>query len=130
MRETNASFRQGIRVRKFDQQIVESVALRRQRLRNAVFFGPERWRRQMQDHVKPLLIGVIVTAVISAGCIATSFVMNLMDRQAQEQRQRNAPAVTTTRSNAPTSSAGPSRPGSTTPPSAKSARPTTTGTSR
>lgn len=112
-------------MRQFDQQIVESVALRRQRLRNAFFFGAQRWRRQALDHVKPLLLGVIAAAVIAAGCIATSFVMKLMDRQAQEQRQRNTPAVTRSAGpSTPAATTGPSRIGSTPSAGPSTARPT------
>lgn len=115
-------------MRQFDQQIVESVALRRQRLRNAFFFGAHRWRRQALDHVKPLMMGVIAAAVIAAGCIATSFVMKLMDRQAQEQRQRNTPAVTTSVTpRTPAASTTPSRVW-TTPPTGTSTPLPTTGT--
>jgi len=95
---------EGSGVRKFDQQIVESVNLRRGRLRNAFFFGPERWRRQAQDHVKPLVFGVIAAAVLCAGCVATSFVANLLDKQAQQERQRNAPVVTNSHAPSPASS--------------------------
>lgn len=75
-------------MRQFDQQIVESVALRRQPVRNAVFFGQDRWRRQLQDHIKPLIMGVVFAALIAAGCIATSFVVNLIEKQKEEKSTR------------------------------------------
>lgn len=75
-------------MRQFDQQVVESVALRRQRVRNAVHFGHHRWRHQLQDHIKPLVMGVVFAALIAAGCIAASFVVNLIERQQAEKATR------------------------------------------
>ncbi|MCB4208539.1 hypothetical protein [Arthrobacter sp. UM1] len=85
-------------MRQYDQQVVEAVTLRRQRVQNAVFFGGARWRRQLPDQLRPLLMGVIVAAVIAAGCIATSFIVNLIEKQQAEQaklRRGAAPASVT-----------------------------------
>lgn len=119
-------------MRQFDQQIVESVALRRQRTRNAVFFGPHRWRRQLQDHVKPFVMGLVVTAVIAAGCVGTSFVMKLLLQQPQPGQQSSVtqrsasaappPTPTPKTSATPTRKAASSQPTRTPTPSGSSTR--------
>lgn len=73
-------------MRQFDQQVVESVALRRQRVRDAVYFGHHRWRRQLQDHIQPSVMGVVFVALIAAGCIAASFVVSLIGGPALSER--------------------------------------------
>lgn len=61
----------------YDQQILESVAVRRSRLLKAMLFGQERTRRVFNDGLKFLFISAIITTIICAGCIGYSFIINL-----------------------------------------------------
>lgn len=79
-----------------DQQLLESVALRRDRLAAAAFQGPGRGRRAYRDNLKAFMTGIIVAAVIATGCVATSFVSSLLSKeqakQQQQQQQIQAPS--------------------------------------
>lgn len=75
-------------MRHYDQQVVETEENRRSRLHDTVFFGHERQRRQSPRTLKPLVIGVFLAALIAAGCVATSFVANLLEEQAQRREDQ------------------------------------------
>ncbi len=81
--------------RDLDVQLLESVAVRRGRLREALIWGRERRVRSTVDNLKRLAIGVVLAAVASAGCVGWSFVQDLLaDQQAarqQQQQQRFVP---------------------------------------
>ena len=83
-----------------DQQLLESMALRRDRLVAASLQGPDRGRRNYRDNLRSAFIGVVLAALISAGCVATSFVTDLLGRerakQEQQQQQRMIPTPTPT----------------------------------
>ncbi|GAA1113383.1 hypothetical protein [Nesterenkonia jeotgali] len=64
-----------------DQQILESVSVRRHRLLKALLYGQERTRRKYDDGVKLLLIGAVVATLICAGCVGYSFIVNLFAQQ-------------------------------------------------
>ncbi|MGK5530592.1 hypothetical protein [Streptomyces sp. URMC 129] len=70
--------------RDYDSQLLESVAVRRRRLRDAVVFGAERSRRGFDENVGKILGGVALAAVLCAGCVGWSFVS---DRMAEEDDQ-------------------------------------------
>lgn len=74
-------------MRHYDQQVVEAEENRRARLHGAVFFGPDRWRRRWPRTLRPLVIGLFLAALIAAGCVAASFIVNLMDQQRARQEQ-------------------------------------------
>lgn len=71
-----------------DQQLLESMALRRDRLVAASLQGPDRGRRNYRDNLRSVFIGVILTALIGAGCVATSFVSDLLGRERAKQQQQ------------------------------------------
>lgn len=79
----------------YDQQLLESIGVRRNRLVAAVLYGPHRSRRNFTDLVRNFLIGLIIAALIAAGCVATSFVTTLFDRERERraQTQQLRPAV-------------------------------------
>ena len=55
----------------FDAQLLESVAVRRRRLRGALLWGSLRTRRRAAENVTRFLVGVAVAAVLAAGQIRT-----------------------------------------------------------
>ncbi|MEE1930951.1 hypothetical protein V1J52_22695 [Streptomyces sp. TRM 70351] len=60
--------------RDYDSQLLESVAVRRRRLRDALLFGPERVRRSLDENLGKAFGGVALAAVLCAGCVGWSFV--------------------------------------------------------
>jgi hypothetical protein len=79
--------------RELDVQLLESVAVRRGRLRDALIWGKERRVRSTVDNLKRLGIGVILAAIASAGCVGWSFVQDLI---ADQQAERAARQTTVT----------------------------------
>jgi hypothetical protein len=80
--------------RELDTQLLESVAVRRARLRESLVWGRERRVRATVDNIKRLAIGVVVAAVVSAGCVGWSFVQNLLaEQQARQQTGVTAPVI-------------------------------------
>lgn len=65
----------------YDQQILESVSVRRTRLLKALLFGGERTRRKYDDGMKMLLISAVIGAIICAGCVGYSFIIDLFAQQ-------------------------------------------------
>ncbi|MEU4149569.1 hypothetical protein [Streptomyces sp. NPDC026659] len=58
----------------YDSQLLESVAVRRRRLRDAVLFGGQRQRRTADERLGKAFAGVVIGAVLCAGCVGWSFV--------------------------------------------------------
>ncbi|MFF9395872.1 hypothetical protein [Streptomyces griseoluteus] len=58
----------------YDSQLLESVAVRRRRLRDAVLFGGQRQRRTVDERLGKVFAGVVIGAVLCAGCVGWSFV--------------------------------------------------------
>ncbi|MCI3932790.1 hypothetical protein [Streptomyces sp. AN091965] len=58
----------------YDSQLLESVAVRRRRLRDAVVFGGERQRRGWDERLGKVFGGIVIGAVLCAGCVGWSFV--------------------------------------------------------
>ncbi|MDA0565008.1 TNT domain-containing protein [Streptomonospora sp. S1-112] len=78
--------------RDYDSQLLESVAVRRKRLREAVLFGPQRTRRRLDENVGKILIGLALSAVMCAGSIGWSFLQNQLATQEQAQREQDQAA--------------------------------------
>jgi hypothetical protein len=76
--------------RELDVQLLESVAVRRSRLRESLIWGRERRVRATVDNLKRLAVGVVVAAVVSAGCVGWSFVQDLLAQQQAKQQQQSA----------------------------------------
>lgn len=57
----------------YDNQLLESVAVRRRRLRDALLFGVQRQRRTVDERVGKVFVGVVIAAVVCAGCVGWSF---------------------------------------------------------
>ncbi|MEU3471063.1 hypothetical protein ABZ716_24510 [Streptomyces sp. NPDC006687] len=58
----------------YDSQLLESVAVRRRRLRDAVLFGAQRGRRVADERIGKAVAGLVIAAVLCAGCVGWSFV--------------------------------------------------------
>ncbi|WP_017556197.1 TNT domain-containing protein [Nocardiopsis baichengensis] len=81
--------------RDYDSQLLESIAVRRKRLREAVVFGPHRSRRRLDEHITKLVAGLVLTAVGCAGSVGWSYLQSHLESQEEEQAQAEAgpPAV-------------------------------------
>ncbi|MET7362911.1 hypothetical protein ABZS76_31400 [Streptomyces sp. NPDC005562] len=58
----------------YDSQLLESVSVRRRRLRDALLFGALRQRRTVDERLGKVFAGVVIAAVLCAGCVGWSFV--------------------------------------------------------
>ena len=89
--------------REYNNQIIESVSVRRQRLRDAALFGADRARHSLDEGVGKLFASVALAAVICAGCVGWSFI----DRELAKEKQQNQPTQTVAPSPSPTPRATP-----------------------
>ncbi|MDB1090325.1 hypothetical protein PJ985_22500 [Streptomyces sp. ACA25] len=64
--------------RDYDSQLLESVAVRRRRLRDALLFGPQRIRRTLDENLGKVFGGIALAAVLCAGCVGWSFISDRM----------------------------------------------------
>ncbi|UFQ15318.1 MULTISPECIES: hypothetical protein [Streptomyces] len=56
----------------YDSQLLESVSVRRRRLRDALLFGGQRQRRTVDERLGKAFAGVVIAAVLCAGCVGWS----------------------------------------------------------
>jgi hypothetical protein len=69
--------------RDYDTQLLESVAVRRQRLADALLHGSLRARRKASNNnLRRAVAGAVLGAVLCAGCIGWSFLQDQLDEQA------------------------------------------------
>src|SRR5690606_5843960 len=79
----------GRMARDYDSQLLESVGVRRRRMRDALLFGAERARRTADERLGKVFAGIAITAVLCAGCVGWSFLQHTLDKQkAEQQRQQ------------------------------------------
>lgn len=64
--------------RDYDSQLLESVAVRRRRLRDALLFGSERMRRTHDENLGKTFGSIALAAVLCAGCVGWSFISDRM----------------------------------------------------
>lgn len=62
--------------RQYDTQLIESVAVRRRRLREAWLFGSARSRNTLDEGVTKLFASAAIAAVVCAGCVGYSFIQD------------------------------------------------------
>nr|WP_236071492.1 DUF3007 family protein [Streptomyces polyasparticus] len=74
--------------RDYDSQLLESVSVRRRRLRDALLFGAQRARRSADERLGKVFAGIAIAAVLCAGCVGWSFVQNMLEKQKDEQREQ------------------------------------------
>ena len=72
--------------RDYDAQLLESVAVRRQRLADALLHGSLRTRRRASDNLRRAFAGAVVAAVLCAGCVGWSFLQRQLEQQQQQRR--------------------------------------------
>jgi hypothetical protein len=89
-----------VTARDFDSQLLESVSVRRRRLRDALLHGAMRTRRSTDEQLGKVFVGIALAAVLCAGCVGWSFVEHRLLHKA-------APAPTST-STTSTPTGGPS----------------------
>ncbi|WP_240966210.1 hypothetical protein [Streptomyces zingiberis] len=78
----------------YDSQLLESVSVRRRRMRDALLYGPERARRTADERLGKLFAGIAVAAVMCAGCVGWSFIQDkLADQKAERSRTGVSSAV-------------------------------------
>jgi hypothetical protein len=67
----------------YDTQLLESVSVRRRRLRLALLHGRERHSRGSGENVQRAVVGLVMAAALCAGCVGWSFVEDrLLDESA------------------------------------------------
>ncbi|MEU7501397.1 hypothetical protein ACFYMX_09475 [Streptomyces griseofuscus] len=74
--------------RDYDSQLLESVAVRRRRMRDALLFGAQRARRSTDERLGKVFAGVAIAAVLCAGCVGWSFLQATLAQQKQQQQQQ------------------------------------------
>ncbi|GAA3807306.1 hypothetical protein [Streptomyces chiangmaiensis] len=74
--------------RDYDSQLLESVAVRRRRMRDALLFGAQRGRRTVDERLGKLFAGIAITAVLCAGCVGWSFLQSNLAKQKAEQKKQ------------------------------------------
>jgi type VI protein secretion system component VasF len=75
-------------VREYDAQLLESVAVRRNRMRESLLWGRDRRARATLDNLRRLTVGVVLAAVACAGCVGWSFVQHAL-----AERAASSPAI-------------------------------------
>lgn len=81
----------------FDSQLIESVTVRRNRVTDALLFGPNPTERRWRATARQFLFSIVAAALIAAICVAIAFVADLISTRAQQDQQRqstSAPAPT------------------------------------
>ncbi|MFE2166714.1 hypothetical protein ACFXB3_16885 [Streptomyces sp. NPDC059447] len=74
--------------RDYDSQLLESVAVRRRRMRDALLFGAQRARRTADERLGKMFAGIAIAAVLCAGCIGWSFIQHTLAKQKAEQQKQ------------------------------------------
>ena len=82
--------------RDYDTQLLESVAVRRRRLRDALLYGSLAIRRSYEENLGKAMASVVVAAVLTGGCVGWSFIKHQIAVQEQQQQQQQNPVVTPT----------------------------------
>ncbi|MFD5734666.1 hypothetical protein ACFWIY_17810 [Streptomyces sioyaensis] len=60
--------------RDYDSQLLESISVRRRRLRDALLFGGQRTRRTWDENAGKIFGSIVLAAVVCAGCVGWSFI--------------------------------------------------------
>ncbi|OEJ23013.1 hypothetical protein AR457_38080 [Streptomyces agglomeratus] len=74
--------------RDYDSQLLESVAVRRRRTRDALLFGAQRVRRTADERLGKVFAGIVIAAVLCAGCVGWSFLQHTLAKQKAEQEEQ------------------------------------------
>lgn len=74
--------------RDYDSQLLESVAVRRRRMRDALLFGAQRGRRTVDERLGKMFAGIAIAAVLCAGCVGWSFLQSTLAKQKADQKKQ------------------------------------------
>ncbi|MFF4096588.1 hypothetical protein ACFYYY_22790 [Streptomyces sp. NPDC001834] len=74
--------------RDYDSQLLESVAVRRRRIRDALLFGAQRARRTADERLGKVFAGIAIAAVLCAGCVGWSFLQHTLTQQKAEEKKQ------------------------------------------
>ena len=77
----------------YDNQLIESVTVRRHRLLTALLFGENPHERRWMDSMRLFILSFAAAAVIATVCVGYSFVSNLLAEYRTKQEQSPAPAA-------------------------------------
>ena len=72
--------------REYDAQLLESVAVRRNRMRESLLWGRERRARATMDNIKRIGLSVVIAAVACAGCVGWSFLEDVLAQRQQGEQ--------------------------------------------
>ncbi|WP_405058953.1 hypothetical protein OG474_40365 [Kribbella sp. NBC_01505] len=73
----------------YGTQVIESVAVRRRRLREAWLFGADRIRNTLNEQTGKVFASVVIAAVACAGCAGVSYYKTSMAKDQQKQQPVN-----------------------------------------
>jgi hypothetical protein len=73
----------------YGTQVIESVAVRRRRLREAWLFGAERAKNTLNEQTGRILASVMIAALACAGCAGVAY---FKSAQAKENQQQETPS--------------------------------------
>lgn len=76
----------------YDHQLIESVAVRRNRLVTALVYGANPYERKWKSSFRTFMGSVLIAALIATICVGFSFVSNLLATLQAQQKQRSAAA--------------------------------------
>jgi hypothetical protein len=78
----------------YGTQVIESVAVRRRRLREAWLFGSDRVRNTLTEQTGKVFASVMIGAIACAGCAGVSY----FKASSAKENQKNQPTPTQTTS--------------------------------
>lgn len=76
-----------------DVRLLESEKVRRQRLTDAFVYGTNPHEQMHRTNTVRLMFSILIAALIAAGCVGASFIMNMLEQRQQEREQRENPAA-------------------------------------
>lgn len=77
----------------YGTQVIESVAVRRRRLREAWLFGSDRVRNTLNEQTGKVFASVMIGAVACAGCAGVSYFKSSQSRE--NEKNQPTPVQTT-----------------------------------
>jgi hypothetical protein len=80
--------------RELDEQLLQSVGIRRRRLIESTLWGRSRSQLAMTDNITRFMVGVVVAAIICAGCVGWSFLQNALEQQRLQQQRQFSGSIT------------------------------------
>lgn len=72
----------------YDSQLLESVSVRRRRMRDALLYGAQRARRTADERLGKVFAGIALAAVLCAGCVGWGFLQHILAKQREQQRRQ------------------------------------------